>query len=243
MWQRQVNADRAVCKRLVKLQCAMVALISERTLAMHRRHFLAFATFLSITACGKKGDKAKILRVGSRVLALGDSLTAGNGAGSGESWPAQLGLLTGWLIDNQGVSGDTSEDALKRLPALLAAQRYDAILIGIGGNDMLQRRVRGETIGRNIRSIVRRASEHTSHVALIATPSPSVTRAATGTLKDSPMYAGIAREEGVLLLDNVYARVLSDAALRSDQIHANAKGYAEMARLFEGKLKAAGWCK
>jgi len=212
---------------------------------MHRRHLLILASLAlsTLTACGKKpGQSSPALPANARVLALGDSLTAGTGASSTQSWPAQLAQLTGWQIDNAGISGDTSEGALKRLPALLAKERYDAILIGIGGNDML-RQLNPQTTQDNITRIVRAAREHTSHVALLATPAPSAMRAAAGALKDAPFYATLAQAEGILLLDDIYARVLSDASLRSDQIHANAKGYAEIARLLEGKLKAAGWKK
>jgi len=212
---------------------------------MHRRHLLILVSLAlsTLNACGKKsGPKSPALPANARVLALGDSLTEGTGASPAQAWPVQLAQLTGWQIDNQGVRGDTSEDALERLPALLARERYDAILIGIGGNDML-RQLNPQATQANITRIVRAAREHTSHVALLATPAPNAMRAATGTLKDAPFYADLARAEGVLLLDNIYASVLSDASLRSDQVHANAKGYAEIARLLEGKLKAAGWKK
>ena len=56
---------------------------------------------------------------GTRVLALGDSLTAGNGVSPAEAWPALLATHTGWEIVNGGVSGDTSAGGLQRLPGLL----------------------------------------------------------------------------------------------------------------------------
>jgi len=209
---------------------------------MQRRQLLTLTTMttLALAACGKKRSTAAALPANARVLALGDSLTAGNGAHQEQAWPAQLAQSTGWQVDNAGVSGDTSEGALQRLPALLAAQQYDAIVVGIGGNDML-RQISPQTTQDNITHILRAARAHTSHVALLATPAPNALRAAAGALKDAPFYAEIAKTENILLLDNIYARVLSDAALRSDQIHANAKGYAEIARLLEGQLKAAGW--
>jgi lysophospholipase L1-like esterase len=54
-------------------------------------------------------------------------------------------------------------------------------------------------------------------------------------------YAEVAQAEQALLIPNVYARVLSDAALRSDRIHANAQGYAEVAQQLAQQLQAAGW--
>jgi len=210
---------------------------------MPRRRLLALLGLLPVlAACGKKRPRGgtTALPAHARVLALGDSLTAGNGASREQAWPAQLAQLTGWQVDNAGVSGDTSAGALQRLPALLAQHRYDAILVGIGGNDML-RKLSARTMREHITRIVRHAREHTARVALIATPAPEPLRAAMGTLQDAALYAEIARAENVLLLDKVYASVLSNAALRSDPIHANAQGYAEIARQLAGQLKAARW--
>jgi lysophospholipase L1-like esterase len=66
-------------------------------------------------------------------------------------------------------------------------------------------------------------------------------RAAIGSLSDAVFYAEVAQAEQALLIPNVYARVLSDAALRSDRIHANAQGYAEVAQQLAQQLQAAGW--
>ena len=82
---------------------------------MNRRHFLLLTAAL-LTACGKKAPKHSALPRGSAVLALGDSLTYGYGANPTESYPARLAELTGWAITNGGVSGDTSAQALARLP-------------------------------------------------------------------------------------------------------------------------------
>jgi len=209
---------------------------------MKRRYWLALLPALALAACGKKRpQRAAALPAGARVLALGDSLTAGNGVSRAEqAWPAQLAQLTGWQVENAGISGDTSAATLQRLPALLARQKYDAILVGIGGNDML-RGVSAASLRENLVRIVRGAREHTTHVALIATPAPEPLRAAIGALQDAAVYAEVAQAENVLLIETVYARVLSDATLRSDQIHANAAGYAEIARQMAARLKAAGW--
>lgn len=201
---------------------------------------LAVALPTVLAGCGKRRPSGRMLPSEARVLALGDSLTAGYGASPQEAWPAQLAGLTGWQIDNAGVNGDTSAGALQRLPDLLAAHRYDAVLVGIGGNDML-RGVAADATRANVAEILRLALAHTQHVALIATPAPEALRAAMGSLSDAAFYAEVAEAEKALLLPEVYASVLSDAALRSDRIHANAKGYGQMAQTLADKLQAAGW--
>ncbi|MEJ8854542.1 GDSL-type esterase/lipase family protein [Variovorax robiniae] len=210
---------------------------------MNRRHLLLLGGLtpaFSLVACGKGKPSIAPLKSDARVLALGDSLTAGYGASPEQAWPSVLAQLTGWQIDNQGVNGDTSAGALERLQALLAANSYDAILVGIGGNDML-RGVSQQATRENVAAIVRAALAKTKYVALIATPAPDALRATVGSLSDAGFYKEVASVEKVLLVPDVYANVLSDAALRSDRIHANAQGYAVIAQKLADQFKAAGW--
>jgi lysophospholipase L1-like esterase len=68
---------------------------------------LAFALALA-AGCG--GSKAKIGKLDRNavVLAFGDSLTFGTGAGAGESYPAVLERSTGLKVVNAGKPGETS---------------------------------------------------------------------------------------------------------------------------------------
>ncbi len=210
---------------------------------MNRRHLLLLAGLQSawlLTGCGRRKPAVSALPSGARVLALGDSLTAGYGAAPEQAWPAVLAQLTGWEVENEGVNGDTSAAALQRLDDLLAASRYDAVLVAIGGNDML-RGVSRQATKDNITAIVHRALAHTPYVALVATPAPAPLRAAVGSLSDADFYEEVAAAEKVLLIPGVYSSVLSSAALRSDRIHANAKGYATVADRLAEQLGAAGW--
>ncbi|MDH6592109.1 acyl-CoA thioesterase-1 [Variovorax sp. TBS-050B] len=211
---------------------------------MQRRHLLHLLAAVPATAllaaCGRRKASSVTLKADARVLAIGDSLTFGYGAPSEAAWPVKLAELTGWQIENAGVNGDTSAGALERLPALLSAASYDAILIGIGGNDML-RGVPPAATRDNLAALVQQARAHTPHVALLATPAPDAMRAAVGSLSDAPFYEEVARSQQALLVADVYSRVLSDAALRSDRIHANAEGYARIAQQLAERLQAAGW--
>ncbi len=46
---------------------------------------------------------------------------------------------------------------------------------------------------------------------------------------DSPIYAELANEEGVLLVEGVFSDILSDNRLKTDPIHPNAAGYLQLA--------------
>lgn len=77
-----------------------------------------------------------------RVLAFGDSLTAGLGLAPEQAFPARLQALLdqdGVAVEvaNGGVSGDTTADGLARLDWALA-DHPQAVLVELGANDMLR---------------------------------------------------------------------------------------------------------
>lgn len=94
------------------------------------------------------------------ILALGDSLTAGYGLRRDESFPAQLqrllrGAGTRATLINGGVSGNTTGQALARLPRLLSAQsaQLNLALVALGANDMI-RGVPADTMRSNLDAIL-----------------------------------------------------------------------------------------
>ena len=73
-----------------------------------------------------------------RVLALGDSITAGYGLAEGECFTALLG--DDYTVSNQAVSGSTAADVAEQLRKGVIAKEIaeaDVIAITVGGNDML----------------------------------------------------------------------------------------------------------
>ena len=207
---------------------------------MNRRHFLLLTAAL-LTACGKKAPKHSALPRGSAVLALGDSLTYGYGANPTESYPARLAELTGWAITNGGVSGDTSAQALARLPELLREHTPHLVIISIGGNDFLRRQPENET-RTNIRAIIQTCKAAGAETLLVGVPGVGV-GAALGYPGDHPLYADLAKAENVPYYANGWSQILGKDALKSDQIHPNAAGYAEFARGLTAYLKENGWLR
>jgi acyl-CoA thioesterase-1 len=97
---------------------------------------------------------------GPTILALGDSLTAGYGLKRDEAFPAQLERLlrAHWpdaAVINGGVSGNTTAQALARLPRLLSAQPHkpDLAIVALGANDMI-RGVPADTMRLNLDAIL-----------------------------------------------------------------------------------------
>ena len=167
------------------------------------------------------------------VLAFGDSLTFGTGAGTGESYPEVLSGLIGRTVVNAGVPGEVSTDGLLRLPALLDREQPALLLLCHGGNDQLQR-LDPARLADNLRAMIREARDRNIAVVLIAVPAPGL------SLRPLPLYAGIADEFGLAADLETVADTLGDRALKSDYIHPNAAGYRRLALAVADLLRAAG---
>ena len=209
-------------------------------LFLRRRFLLATVAVpvFALVGCGKKVVTGKKIASGANVLALGDSITSGMGASAETSYPAVLAKLTGWNVINAGVSGDTSAQALARLPALLQEHAPLLVLVSIGGNDFLRRLPDSETRA-NIHKICELSLASGAQVLLVSIPRFSASAAITGALSDHPMYEEIAQSLKLPLHAQGWSTVLSNAALRSDQIHANAQGYEQFARGLIASVLAA----
>lgn len=208
---------------------------------LNRRAVLVGVLVLgAIGAVGcRRSPRGRPVAAGATVLALGDSITHGTGAAPGEDWPTRLAALTGWRIVNAGIPGDTAERARARLSALLAEHAPALVIVELGGNDFLRRRSPA-AVKEDLRALLREARASGAQVALMAVPAPSVLGAIVARHADAPLYAELAEEEGVLLVPELIADVLSDAALRADAIHPNAAGYRLLAEGLQRRFRAAG---
>ena len=210
----------------------------RRTAILRARGLLALAVLLLAAACGQ--PKEAPLPPGSRVLALGDSLTAGLGVTPGEAWPALLAARTGWRVVNGGISGDTSGGARERLPALLEENTPALVLVTLGGNDMLRRLPKEETVA-NLAQILAMAKARGARVVLLATPKPSVAGAFFQNLSAADFYRQVAKDQKVALIEDAFPDVLSDPQLKGDPLHPNAAGHALLSKKIFEALRKIGY--
>ncbi|XXQ68373.1 arylesterase [Neisseriaceae bacterium B1] len=207
-------------------------------MALNRRDFIwNTAAILALAACGRSGKYSK-LGSGGRVLALGDSLTAGYGANKGDDYPAQLAQITGWNVINGGISGDTSAQALARLPELLEL-KPDLVIISIGGNDFLRKLPESETRA-NISKIIEMVQAKNIDAVLVAIPYFTA-GALLGSVSEHPLYEDLAKQYKLPLLEGAWAEVLGDKDMKSDQVHGNAKGYRFFAEEIAEFLEKQGF--
>ena len=132
-----------------------------------------------------------------------------------------------------GVPGEITAQALRRLPAVLDEHAPKLLLLCIGGNDFL-RRAGNVQAEENVRAMVRLARSRGVGVVLIGTPEPGL------FVTPPAFYAGIAEEFGLPYESAVIGEVLRDAALKSDPIHPNARGYRVIAERLAERLKKSG---
>lgn len=200
-------------------------------------HTMLLVALVLLSACDKPQEEA--IPTSSKILALGDSLTAGYGVASDEAWPSLLAGKTGWTVINGGISGNTSSDALARLPALMEEHTPVLVFITLGGNDMLRHVPTQETI-TNLEKMIALVRVSGAKPILLATPKPSIAGAVFQNLSAPEFYRDIAKGQQVPLIEDAIADVLSDPLLKVDQLHPNAAGHQRLAEKILEELRNIG---
>ena len=171
------------------------------------------------------------------ILAFGDSLTFGHNAEEHESYPSVLNRLTGISITNAGISGETSEEGLKRLDTALEDQNIKLVILCFGGNDILQAKPIS-SLKVNLKIMIQKIKAINAKVLLLALPNPS-----SFILEPLALYQELADEEGVTLLEGTLKDIYTNPSLKSNTTHPNALGYTKMAEDIYKKLKEKNWVK
>ncbi len=162
-----------------------------------------------------------------RIVALGDSLTAGYGVLSQDAFPDRLEAALrkrGHDVDivNAGVSGDTVADGLARLDWALA-DGADGIIIELGANDML----RGHDpvlVRESLDELMSRLDE-TGAPVLLAGMRAAPNLGADYASRFDSIFPELAQKHGALLYPFFLDGVAGDASLnQADRMHPNAAG-------------------
>ncbi|PZO84371.1 MAG: arylesterase [Micavibrio aeruginosavorus] len=179
-----------------------------------------------------------------RIVALGDSLTAGYGLESGQDFTTKLqeALIADGIsvkIDNAGVSGDTSAGGLARVDwATQGTPPPSLVIVALGGNDML-RGIDPAVTRKNLAGILDKLKAKNIPVLLAGMRSPTN----LGPFfrgKFDKMYRELAKEYDVPLYPFFLEGVAMNAELNlSDGIHPNQKGIAIMVENILPSVKKA----
>lgn len=181
----------------------------------------------------------------SRVLAFGDSLFAGYGLPRGAGMVPQL---QAWLDRNgppvqmiqAALSGDTTYGGRARIGLSLRRHRPDAVVVALGGNDMLLgwAAARAEA---NLDAILERAGQGGRPLLLVGLnpiPGEPAWRQAWRAI-----WPRLAERHGAVLLPSLYApiaalpKVEHRNYLLGDGVHPNAAGIRLMAAALGPKVR------
>ncbi len=168
-----------------------------------------------------------------RILAFGDSLTAGYGLAEQDTLPTRLADALNKMgrpvtMINGGVSGDTTADGVSRLDWALA-DKPQIMILALGANDML-RGLDPKTTRANLDTIIRKTKAAGVEVVLAGMLAPPNLGAEYKGAYDA-IYPGLAKAHNLLFMPFLLQDVAQDSVLnQADGIHPNGEGVAVIVR-------------
>jgi acyl-CoA thioesterase-1 len=168
-----------------------------------------------------------------RILAFGDSLTAGYGLPEGETLTTQLQQALNKmgrpaLVINGGVSGDTTADGLTRIDWALA-DKPQIMILALGANDML-RGIDPKSTRANLEGIIEKAEDAGVEVVLAGMLAPPNLGTEYKTAFDA-IYPELAKAHNLVFMPFLLQDVAQISDLnQGDGIHPNGNGVAIMVR-------------
>jgi acyl-CoA thioesterase-1 len=163
-----------------------------------------------------------------KIVAFGDSLTAGFGLTENESYPYLLQQRLkadgfDYEVVNAGISGDTSQGGLERIDWVLGMDNVKIIILELGANDLL-RGIPAAKMKTNLDQMITKAQAKGIKVLLCGMLAPP-TMGAQYQHDFTMAFPDLADEHKVaflpFLLDNV---ALKKELNQADGIHPNADG-------------------
>ncbi len=177
-----------------------------------------------------------------RIVFLGDSLTAGLGLSTDQSYPSLIGKKLkdrayDYEVVNAGVSGDTSAGGLRRLDWSLDGD-VRVLVVALGANDGL-RGLPPSELKKNLQAVLDRAAARKIPVVLAGMEAPP-NNGPDYTREFRNVYAELAREYRVRFVPFLLQGVAGNASLnQGDGIHPNARGAQIVADLVWAELEPA----
>lgn len=176
-----------------------------------------------------------------KIIAFGDSLTAGFGLSEQESYPYLLQKRLekegfDYEVINAGVSGDTSLGGLERIDWVLGQDNVEILILELGANDLL-RGVPVNEMKANLEKIVQKAQEKNVRVLLCGMLAPP-TMGEQYQRDFLNAFPEIATKYDLEFLPFILENIAMEKDLnQADGIHPNAKGTVIMTENVYKELK------
>jgi lysophospholipase L1-like esterase len=199
---------------------------------MQRRLVIVVLAVLFLVGCGNE-HKLQPLADDAVILAFGDSLTYGTGASKGSSYPSVLAKLTGLNVINEGIPGEQTAQGLKRLPAVLEQTKPDLVILCHSGNDILRRNSKDQA-RQNLESMIGLIRASGAQVLLLGVPDFGLFLSAADFINQA------AENTQVAYVPDLLPDLQGDRSIKSDNVHFNADGYAQLAQGIHQSLQDFG---
>lgn len=179
-------------------------------------------------ALGKTLATPQITSDKPKIVAFGDSLTAGFGLTEKESYPYLLqqklnGDGFNYEVVNAGVSGETSLGGLERVDWVLEQEKVSILVLELGANDLL-RRIPPAKMKENLSKIIERAQAKKITVLLCGMLAPP-NLGAQYQRDFTNAFPDLASQYKVAFLPFILENVALDPKLnQADGIHPNSEG-------------------
>ena len=193
---------------------------------------LLLGLLLHTLGCGSSTSLAPLPADGV-VLAFGDSLTRGKGAAAENSYPSRLAALISRPVVNAGISGETSDRGLARLPRLLSSHQPNLVILMHGGNDIL-RNLDATRTKANLDAMITLCKAAGASVLLVGVPQKSLFS------KSAPLYEQLATQHDLAFEPSIISTLLKQPTMKADMVHFNAEGYAKLAHRLRDVMAAEG---
>lgn len=164
-----------------------------------------------------------------KIVAFGDSLTAGFGLTEKESYPYLLQEKLkadgyDYEVVNAGVSGDTSRGGLERIDWSLEQENVQILILELGANDML-RGLNVPQMKKNLDAIIKKAKAKKVTVLLCGLFPPDMPIVTKAQNEFAVAFRDLAKENEVAFLPFLLENVGAVKGLnQADGIHPNADG-------------------
>jgi acyl-CoA thioesterase-1 len=173
------------------------------------------------------------------LVCFGDSITAGYGLDANKSYPAALAELLSkrgyhYRVLNQGVSGNTTKDAVARVNSIVALHP-EVVVVEFGGNDGL-RGLPLDVTRKNLDSVLATLAAAKIRVLLVGITLPPNYGADYIQIFNA-IYRDAANKHHVPLMPMLYDHIYTvPGTIQDDGIHPTAKGSELIAEHLEPLL-------
>ena len=168
-----------------------------------------------------------LISLANTILIVGDSLSAGYGIDVNKGWVAllQQRLNTekpNYKVINASTSGDTTQNGLDKLPALLTKYHPEITIIQLGGNDGL----RGLSLlkmSENLSTMIHLSTQQHSKVLLMGVPMlPNY--GPDFITRFQQVFINVAKAHKVAIVSNFVKKIDTHPDfMQADGVHPNAK--------------------